>query len=697
MPFFGKGNKTEDKRKDEKSQTQLTDAQKLLEEFKKASSWKDSAAFKAVYAGLEKMAATEDLEQKEVYNQQFAAACKDYLEKRQGASTESGKERLKLVEKAMGFSRFTGCQIAYSQIKAMDNVEVDMGSAMKITGYSRKFQDAYEAFRATPDKTAVGIDQRNLIQKQMEEHLEVNLDAVRSKPKLEQAIHDGKKWGNVSFPVPLVKADVKTGTVANGQSTRSVVEVNGKKGIFSEYMETDIQTLGQNFVSALPPGPIQLALGNHPDVIEAFGEEVRGVTFSSKEMAETRMTALMYRVVNERLKDPGASKGHYDDLIEAMEDPDMKGVISGLGERIRAVGGMHSAAKEAGVDCKNGKLDRRNELTSRMAEALGLGHMVAHSERIKMMRNGKIVEGNFMEFVEGLDVKTENETERNQLDKAGLDDPRFVRDANRLELFDYLCGQSDRHDGNALYQIGEPDKDGKRQLTGLKAIDNDMAFLGVKSVEQKGKNGMTRQPKWIAGVDRELAERISRLDRDELEFYLGDVLDKKHMDLTMERLEQMKEDFKNVPLIEKEEWEKGSPTVEAYKKQNGGFYREAKDLIHMRNKLTDTNQLQTRRDQLAKEQAQFQKNVRELEEKRGLKQNARKSLPVDKAEKERIKQTVKDLEEKERQAAQNRRNAFHQERRQRVLTPKVAIGKRPGKEAEAGREGAGKKQQGMAK
>ena len=100
-------------------------------------------------------------------------------------------------------------------------------------------------------------------------------------------------------------------------------------------------------------------------------------------------------------------------------------------------------AEKYGVDCRNGKLDRRNELTSRMAEALGLGHMVAHSERIKMMRNGKIVEGNFMEFVEGLDVKTKDETEKSRLDKAGLDDPRFVRDANRLELFDYLCGQSD--------------------------------------------------------------------------------------------------------------------------------------------------------------------------------------------------------------------------------------------------------------
>lgn len=663
MALFGRGNKG----KNEKPQAQLTDGQKLMEEFKKVSSWKDSGAFKAVYESLGKMEAEKDLDQKEIYNQQFTAACKAYLDSRQGAHTESGRERLKLVEKAMGFGRFAACQIAHDQIKAMDDVEVDLKSAMKITGYSRRFQDAYEAFRAAPDKTAVGIDDRNRLQEQMEEHLETNLDAVRSKPKLEQAIHDGKKWGNVSFPVPLVKADAKTGTVANGQSTRSVVEVDGKKGIFSEYMETDLETLGQNFVSALPPGPIQQALGGHMDVIEEFARKNAGVTFNSKEMAETQLTASMYQIVNERLQDPGAQKGHYDDLIQAMEDPDMSGVIASLGERIRAVQGMHSAAKAAGVDCRNGKLDRRNELTSRMAEALGLGHMVAHSQRIKMMRNGKIVEGNFMEFVEGLDVKTKDGTERERLDKAGLDDPRFVRDANRLELFDYLCGQSDRHDGNALYQIGEPDKDGKRQLTGLKAIDNDMAFLGVQSVEIRGKNGMTRQPKWFAGVDRELAERISRLDRAELEFYLGDVLDKEHMDLTMERLEQMKEDFKSVPLIEKEEWEKGSPTVEAYKKQDGGFYREARDLIHLRAPIIyGEREMQRQQDKLAAERARFQKNVQELEGKRGPEQEARRPQPVSKEQKERVKQTIKDLEEKERSAAQVRRDAFHKERARRV-------------------------------
>ena len=673
MAFFGRGNKgagkTADKAAGENNQAQLTDEQKLIQEFKKTSSWKDSDAFKAVYESLERMAATADLEQKEACNQQFAAACKAYLDSRQGARTESGRERFKLVEKAMGFSRFTDCQIAHDQIKAMDNVAVDMASAMKITGYSRKFQDAYEAFRATTDKTAVDIDQRNLLQSQMEEHLEINLDAVRSKPKLDQAIREGKRWGNVSFPVPLVKADAKTGTVGNGQSTRSVVEVDGKKGIFSEYMETDMQTLGQNFVSALQPGPIQMALGNHMDVVEEFCGKTGAVNFSFKENAEAQLGKFMYEILNTRLQDPGASKGHYDDLIQAMEDPDMAGVISSLGERAKAVNGMHSAAEKYGVDCRNGKLDRRNELTSRMAEALGLGHMVAHSERIKMMRNGKIVEGNFMEFVEGLDVKTKDETEKSRLDKAGLDDPRFVRDANRLELFDYLCGQSDRHDGNALYQVGEPDKDGKRQLTGLKAIDNDMAFLGIKEVEMKGKNGMTRQPKWIAGVDRELAERISRLDRNELEFYLGDVLDKKHMDLTVERLEQMKEDFKSVPMIGKEEWEKGSPTVDAFKKQNGGFYREARDLIHLRSEFQRDvkNELKIRQDELARERTQFQKNVRELEGKRGPERDARRPLPMGREEKDRVRQTVKELEEKERKAARSRMDEIHKKRAQRVL------------------------------
>ncbi len=141
------------------------------------------------------------------------------------------------------------------------------------------------------------------------------------------------------------------------------------------------------------------------------------------------------------------------------------------------------------------------------------------------------------------------------------------------------------------------------------------------------------------------------------------------MDLTVERLEQMKEDFKSVPMIGKEEWEKGSPTVDAFKKQNGGFYREARDLIHLRSEFQRDvkNELKIRQDELARERTQFQKNVRELEGKRGPERDARRPLPMGREEKDRVRQTVKELEEKERKAARSRMDEIHKKRAQRVL------------------------------
>ena len=61
-----------------------------------------------------------------------------------------------------------------------------------------------------------------------------------------------------------------------------------------------------------------------------------------------------------------------------------------------------------------------------------------------------------------------------------------------------------------------------------------------------------------------------KLDREKLEFYLGDVLDKKSLDNTVERLNEMKEHFKTCPMIKKEDWEKNTPAVEDLQKNAEG-------------------------------------------------------------------------------------------------------------------------------
>lgn len=57
----------------------------------------------------------------------------------------------------------------------------------------------------------------------------------------------------------------------------------------------------------------------------------------------------------------------------------------------------------AELDAGN-ELTSRNVATSRIAELLGVGHMIAHSEKMRVSINGTVKTGCFMEFAKGLDI-----------------------------------------------------------------------------------------------------------------------------------------------------------------------------------------------------------------------------------------------------------------------------------------------------
>ena len=464
----------------------VTDAQKLLNELKEVSHWRNSSNFNDIKNTLEKMASETNLEKKEKLNEKLGKYCEKYLKDREEAITDNTKEKRRLVEKALGYQKFMSCEIAHGQIKAMDNEKVNLESAMKITRYSKKFQDAYENFRNYPNKTAVNIDSRNQMQQQYEEHLEINVDAVRSMPKLEEAIRQNKPWGQISFPIPIVKAMDGAEKVGAVMSSRSIVTVNGKKGVFSEYSETSMEKVVENTISALPPGDIQQTLGNHfEDIVELCGALKAVDVSDGKEGLQNSTKDSLYRFINKKLGEGSIEeqKEKYKDLMDIMEMPEFESALSFMAEQAKGVGVLEKNRDDREIDLKKGNLDKRNELTSRMADALGLGYMVAHSERVKMVRNGKVIEGNFMEFVQGFDQNSKDPNAVKTLKEAVSDDAGLQRDANRMEMFDFLCGQSDRHTGNMIYTLGEPGDDGKRRITGFKAIDNDGSFLSNREHE----------------------------------------------------------------------------------------------------------------------------------------------------------------------------------------------------------------------
>lgn len=217
--------------------------------------------------------------------------------------------------------------------------------------------------------------------------------------------------------------------------------------------------------------------------------------------------------------------------------------------------GAASAAGELSLDSGN-ELTSRNIATTRMAELLGVGHIAARSEKMMVRAGGKVMTGCFMEFAKGYDLGSKNERVKRMFEQTEVThNPSFLKDLTTLEAFDYLCAQNDRHNYNMFYQLSEPDKDGKRTITGLQGIDNDLAFGESEAYKLKNQstlNGM----EVMTFIDRQMAEKISGLNREKLEYALGDVLSEKQMDLMVKRVEKFQKHMAdNMVKVEADGWE----------------------------------------------------------------------------------------------------------------------------------------------
>lgn len=95
-----------------------------------------------------------------------------------------------------------------------------------------------------------------------------------------------------------------------------------------------------------------------------------------------------------------------------------------------------------------------------------------------------------------------------------------------------------------FYKLSEPDKvTHKRNIIGLQGIDNDLAFTsvameGINNVKFEVKMGKLQD---MTFIDSELADKIRKLDRDAVEFAIGDLIPKNQIDNLMTRLDMVKD------------------------------------------------------------------------------------------------------------------------------------------------------------
>lgn len=214
-----------------------------------------------------------------------------------------------------------------------------------------------------------------------------------------------------------------------------------------------------------------------------------------------------------------------------------------------------SAAQEQGhLECGD-ELSKRNVASTRIAELLGVGRLLAHSEKMTVtMPDGKQVEGSFMEFAEGLDLRNIGENARTVATEVDFSlNAGYTKDACSIEILDYICAQGDRHGGNMFVKLGEPGPDGKRNIVGIQGIDNDLAF-SKKSLKKELilKQGNLKD---LYFIDEEMANQIRGIDREKIVTAVGDLLSDKEIDALVKRVDDVQKRLdKEMIILKGEEW-----------------------------------------------------------------------------------------------------------------------------------------------
>lgn len=173
----------------------------------------------------------------------------------------------------------------------------------------------------------------------------------------------------------------------------------------------------------------------------------------------------------------------------------------------------------------------RNCAMSTMAGLLGIESVLAHSEKVSLVHNGRKVDGCFMDTAEGYDgdkVDTKDnsnllwkwvkQTEDEPLSKPKLS-ANALREIANLEVLDYICGNVDRHTYNHMYKF-KTDEKGNVLLDGLVGIDNDNAFgkddmIHMGNQHNVGVKGLTILP-------RSTADKIMQLSGEKLRYMMAD-------------------------------------------------------------------------------------------------------------------------------------------------------------------------------
>ncbi len=203
--------------------------------------------------------------------------------------------------------------------------------------------------------------------------------------------------------------------------------------------------------------------------------------------------------------------------------------------------------RDAGITVGN-RLTGRNVATSRLAKLLGFGNAICESRTAVAKINGKTVKGNVMDSSGG-EASRELLGENLDLAEEGklTYEDQVVSDLLDLRVFDYICGQIDRHMGNIHLNSEKNEKTGEIKITGVKGIDNDICFGEFTFEDLCNKNHshlMGFDNMVLEGLSDNFIKQLDSLSKPLIDALLGDLLTKNELNALWDRISGIQKELR---------------------------------------------------------------------------------------------------------------------------------------------------------
>lgn len=206
---------------------------------------------------------------------------------------------------------------------------------------------------------------------------------------------------------------------------------------------------------------------------------------------------------------------------------------------------------------KGANLSSRNCAMTNMAKLLGCGDLLANSVPMKVEIDGEEIEGVFMETAEGSDI---NRVQEDDLildaDGKSFENPDALMKIVDLQVLDFICGNTDRHMGNMVYQFKETSKG--VVFTGVKGIDNDCSF-GTPQIVPGDPIMRMVNPESMKLISEKMLKKLNDITPEMVQTALAnDNLSQDEMNAAFDRITKVKEavNFKLIQPINRKYWAK---------------------------------------------------------------------------------------------------------------------------------------------